>query len=223
MPGAEELVAMFLFGQKKKDPKEVMRENQRALKRNEREIEREAMQMKRQEQQILTDIKKAAKEGNMAVAKTLAKQLVRVRQTATRTTVMKAQVKGVGASMSVAASQGKMVEAMGKAGAVMGQMNEQMDAKAMAKILNEFQQEGDKMEVKQELMDDALDGIFDDDGMEEEADEVTQQVLEELNLDMMGRMGEVAKGKLPAKQAVADAAQEDEDAELEARLAALRA
>jgi len=216
------LAMSFLFGQKKKDPKEVMRENQRALKKTEREIEREGMQMKRQEQQILNDIKKAAKEGNMAVAKTLAKQLVRVREHSTRTTVMKAQVKGVGASMSVAASQGKMVESMGAAGVAIGAMNKQMDPMAMAKVINEFTQEGDKMEAKQELMDDALDGIFDDDGMEEEADEVTQQVLEELNLDQMGRMGVVSKGKLPVKEAVAEKAEEDEDAALEARLAALR-
>jgi hypothetical protein len=51
----------FLFGEKKKDPKEVMRESQKALKKTEREMERERNTMKRQEEAILKDIKKAAK------------------------------------------------------------------------------------------------------------------------------------------------------------------
>ena len=54
-----------------------------------------------------------------------------------RTTIMKAQVKGVASGMSLAASQGAMVESMGKAGEVMGAMNKQMDPMAMAKILSE--------------------------------------------------------------------------------------
>ena len=40
----------------------------------------------------------------------------------------------------------------------------------------EFTQENEQMDTKQEMMDDALDGLFDDDNIEEEADSVTQQV-----------------------------------------------
>mmetsp|Transcript_39839 Transcript_39839/g.78039 ORF Transcript_39839/g.78039 Transcript_39839/m.78039 type:complete len:215 (+) Transcript_39839:113-757(+) len=210
-----------LFGGKKKDPKEVMRENQRALKKTEREMERDANQMKRQEQQLVNDIKKAAKDGNMAMAKSLAKQLVRVREHQQRTMIMKAQVKGVGASMSVAASQGKMVESMGKVGVAMGAMNEQMDPKALAKVLSDFTQESEKMDAKQEIMDDCLDGIFDDDELEDEADDVTAQVLAEIGLDTAGRMAAVPVGKGKVAVQETEASAEEEDA-LAARLAALR-
>ncbi len=52
---------MRLFGEKKKDPKELLRENQRTLKKSEREMDREAMTMKREEQKLILEIKKASK------------------------------------------------------------------------------------------------------------------------------------------------------------------
>jgi hypothetical protein len=42
-------------------------------------------------------------------------------------------------------------------------------------LAGDFSQENDKLNDKQEMMDDALDGLFDDDEIEEEADAVTQQ------------------------------------------------
>jgi hypothetical protein len=51
--------------------------------------------------------------------------------------MMKVQMKGVASGMSLAVSQGNMVESMGKAGAAMGAMNKQVDPLAMAKILRE--------------------------------------------------------------------------------------
>ncbi len=47
-------------------------------------------------------------------------------------------------------------------------------------IADEFTQENEKMNDKQEMMDDALDNIFDDDTIEEEADAVTQQVTKNI-------------------------------------------
>ena len=44
----------------------------------------------------------------------------------------------------------------------------------MNKVMMEFQRENEKMDMKQEMMDDALDSLFDDDTVEDEADAVTQ-------------------------------------------------
>jgi hypothetical protein len=52
---------MRLFGEKKKDPKELLRENQRTLKKSEREMDRESLAMKREEQKLILEIKKASK------------------------------------------------------------------------------------------------------------------------------------------------------------------
>ena len=67
-------------------------------------------------------------------------------------------------------------------------MNEAINPQQMARVMAEFERENDKMDTKQELMDDALDSLFDDDTVEDEADAVTQQVLDEIGVDVAGQM-----------------------------------
>jgi len=69
----------FLFGGKKKTPEELMREYKRSIDKSVREIERERTKLQTQEKKIITDIKKAAKEGQMGPVKIMAKDLVRTR------------------------------------------------------------------------------------------------------------------------------------------------
>mmetsp|Transcript_47483 Transcript_47483/g.148537 ORF Transcript_47483/g.148537 Transcript_47483/m.148537 type:complete len:92 (+) Transcript_47483:1280-1555(+) len=71
---------MRIFGKKEQDIKEVAKQQGREIKKNEREIEREKMALQREERQLVIEIKKAAKEGQDKIVKTLAKQLVRVRE-----------------------------------------------------------------------------------------------------------------------------------------------
>mmetsp|Transcript_29176 Transcript_29176/g.59302 ORF Transcript_29176/g.59302 Transcript_29176/m.59302 type:complete len:91 (+) Transcript_29176:8-280(+) len=86
-----------------------------------------------------------------------------------------------------------------------------------SKMLQEFEKQNEVMDAKQEMLDDGLDGLFDDDEITTEADSVTAQVLEEIGLDMAGKMAAPAVGA--PRQQVAEAEEED----LTARLAALRA
>uniref|UniRef100_A0A7S4PC01 Uncharacterized protein n=1 Tax=Guillardia theta TaxID=55529 RepID=A0A7S4PC01_GUITH len=92
---------MRIFGKKEQDIKEVAKQQGREIKKNEREIEREKMALQREERQLVIEIKKAAKEGQDKIVKTLAKQLVRVREQQNRMTSMKSQVQGVRNSMTV--------------------------------------------------------------------------------------------------------------------------
>jgi hypothetical protein len=68
-----------------------------------------------------------------------------------RTTLAKAQMKGVSSGMSLAVNQANMAQAMGRAGVAMGAMNQQVDAMAMAKMLrkccgNDYSWAGRKMD-----------------------------------------------------------------------------
>ncbi len=69
---------------------------------------------------------------------------------------------------------------------------------------------------------DTLDGIFDADGADEEADEVMAQVLDEIGIEVSGQLGAVSasRGALPTR-AAASADSADSDA-LMARLASLK-
>eukprot|EP00960_Hanusia_phi_P063383 765468-Hanusia_phi.AAC.3 len=92
---------MRIFGKKEQDIKEVAKQQCREIKKNERDIERERMALQREEKQLVIDIKKAAKEGQEKIVKTLAKQLVRVREQQSRMISIKGQVQGIRNSMTV--------------------------------------------------------------------------------------------------------------------------
>lgn len=65
------------------------------------DIDRELLVLKREEQKLVREIKDAAAKGNQAGAKTLAKQLIRIRNQMQRLTVHNAQMKGVSAQITV--------------------------------------------------------------------------------------------------------------------------
>ncbi|ORZ39628.1 hypothetical protein BCR44DRAFT_1426914, partial [Catenaria anguillulae PL171] len=71
--------AMNIF--RKESPKETIRKQQRTLRSAERDLDRDSVQLQRQEKQLELDIKKAAKAGQTAQAKALAKQLILVQKT----------------------------------------------------------------------------------------------------------------------------------------------
>ena len=54
-------------------------ENKREVRKNKRELEREKASLAREEKKVIAEIKKAAKKGDKRTAKSLAKDLLRVR------------------------------------------------------------------------------------------------------------------------------------------------
>ena len=64
---------------------------------------------------------------------------------------------------------------MGKANAAMAAMGATNDPKKVAAAMQQFQKENAKMEMGQEMMDDTLDGVFDDDEVEGETDDLMNQ------------------------------------------------
>ena len=69
---------------KDKPLKEVLRENKRMINRAVRELDREKTGLEREEKRMIMEIKKAAKENQMAAVKIMAKDLVRTRQHITK-------------------------------------------------------------------------------------------------------------------------------------------
>lgn len=109
---------------------------------------------------------------------------------------MKGQVQSAAVQMKLSNTQQNMVESLADASKAMGNMNATMDPAKMAKTMNEFQIQNEKMDLKQEMMDDALDNLFDDDDIEGEADAVTQQVLDEIGVEVSSQMGAASSGVL---------------------------
>ena len=77
--------------------------------------------------------------------------------------------------LQTAATTAKVGDAMAKANAAMAAMGATNDPKKVAQTMQEFQKESAKMDMGQEMMDDTLDGVFDDDEVEGETDDLMNQ------------------------------------------------
>lgn len=178
------------------------------------------------------EIKKRAKAPGVnpskdSALKTLAKHLVQVRNQKAKMVEAKAHLSSVGMQATAMASQVAVSSAIGSVSSAMSVANSKMDSTEVMKIMHEFTKQNEIANVKEEMMDDALADAFDNEDVEEEAEEVTNQVLAELGLELDGQMvGLDAPSKVPVTEE-AEATKEEVDAlmetlpDLRARLNAL--
>ncbi|KAK7345751.1 hypothetical protein VNO77_16362 [Canavalia gladiata] len=142
------------FFSKKPTAIEALRESKREMANATRGIEKETGALQLEKKKLVAEIKRTAKTGNEVTTKTLAWQLVRLRQKI---------AKAMYAQSSIA---------VGMKGA----------SKAMA-AMNKYKVEGlgDKVDIflvyyKTEMMLDAIDDALDNDEAEEETEELTNQL-----------------------------------------------
>lgn len=121
--------------------------------------------MDRQEQQLIAEIKRHAKKGDQSTANALAKQLVRLRNQRTKTTVAKSRLQGISSQATAMQSQARVAQSMGTAAKVVTSMNKQIDVQQMQETMRKFEQESTKMDMAGEMMDEALDSMFDEEGI----------------------------------------------------------
>ncbi|TPX40128.1 hypothetical protein SeLEV6574_g06774 [Synchytrium endobioticum] len=197
-------------------PREIARQQQRDLRGVTRDLERDRQQLEKQEKQLEADIKKAAKSGNTALCKTLAKQLIRIRTQKQKSHSMSAQVSGISHRATAMASQSAMSNAIKGSTAAMKAGNKQVDLQKMQSAMMQFQQESMKMDMKEDIMNDTVDGLDEDDD-EEESENVMNQVLDEIGISVGQAMPNAHKGKLPSTHVTLD-----EDDELLKRMTQLR-
>eukprot|EP00887_Chlorella_sp_A99_P000885 scaffold5.g885.t1 len=164
----------WIFG-KKKTPAELLRENKRMLDKAIRELDRERMGLQAQEKKLVGEIKKMAKEGQMEAVKVMAKSLVRNRHAVNKMFALKSQLQAVSLRIATLKSTHAMAQAMQGATKAMAAMNRRMNLPALAKIMREFERQNEKMEMTSEMMGDAVDGVFEEGGEEEETDELVNQ------------------------------------------------
>jgi len=180
---------MHLF-QKNKTPKEMAkgmkRQTQREIRTNQRGLDREIYQLDRQEKQIIMELKQRAKKvpGTDSSLKVMAKQLVQLRQQRSKLNSTKSQIGAMGMHATTISSQIAAASAFGSVTNALKMANTQVDTAEMMKIMMEFTKENERMQVNEEMIDDVLTEAFDQDGVDEEAEQITNQVLAELGVEM---------------------------------------
>merc|ERR1711936_1284879 len=112
---------------------------------------------------------------------------------------------------------------MGTTTKKMQQMNKVMDPQKTAAMMQNFQKEAMKMDMTEEMIDDTLDDILAESGDEEEQDAIVSQVLDEIGIEISGKLSDApsaAKGSLGAEAISKKNREADE--EIEKMLAQLK-
>lgn len=181
-----------------------------------------------------------AKQGNHEGCRLLAKQLVQLRKQKNRSYIADSKVRGISAQNKAMGANVKLANAMGVAGKTMSDMNRIMKPEQIAATINSFSKESMKMEMTDEmskfqfshdkkskisifLVNESLDDILAESGDEEESDNIITQVLDEIGIEISGKM---AGAPLPEKGRIGENSKASTgltDDEIEAQLAKLRA
>jgi charged multivesicular body protein 2A len=101
----------WLFGAKK-TPADLLREHKRSLDKAIRDLDRERTALQAQEKKLVAEIKRTAKQGQMAAVRVMAKDLIRTRHSVTKFYSLKSQLQGVSLRMQTLKSTQSMADAM---------------------------------------------------------------------------------------------------------------
>jgi charged multivesicular body protein 2A len=85
----------------------------------------------------------------------------------------------------------------------MKSMAKSMNLPRLNKIMMEYTQESEKMEMQQEMLGDTIDDVMDADQDEEEEDKIVSQVLDEIGIDMSGALLEAPTANVAIASATA--------------------
>lgn len=205
---------------KKPDPKEQLKATERENKKVQRDLTRDKNHLEAEEKKLEAEIKKMAKQGNKEGATILAKQLIQLRQQRNRNMEMNYKVGSITNQAKVMNSNMKLADAMKTTGKTMANMNKVMKPEEMARMMQQFERENMKMGMTEEIMNETLDGIFNEEGNEEDEAMVLNQVLDEIGIEINSK---VAQAPAPHAGRIGAAKPVSEDDDLEKQLARLKA
>lgn len=211
--------------------KAAQKETKSTIRSNQRQIDRDIRDLERQEKQLLQEIKSRAKSPGVDPStdkglKSQARQLVQLRKQKEKLYETKATLNSVGMQATTMATHVSAAAAVGSVTAALSSANAVMDAKQLNATMQEFMKANETAKLKEEWMNDALAEAFDESDVEEEAEDVTNQVLAELGVEMDQKMvGLDAPSMVPigeeVKMSEEEAALMDALPDLKARLDAL--
>ena len=202
----------FLFGGKRPDNKESLKDYQRKVTSSARGMEREIARLDNQESRVQHDLARHARESKIELATSKAKEMVRLRAHRARLYTMKEHMVGLAQQLQTVQSSSKMQETLAITTKMLQGLNARFDAPNVARMLMEFEKQNVLMAQKQELVEDTLDSAFVVENEAEAMNEAVLAVLQEDGLDLRSTL-----------LSSPGAGQADDTNDLDARLQRLRA
>jgi len=215
---------MGLFGQdKKKDPKEQVREWSRKMRQEMRSLDRQILSIQREQEKVKRQIKDAAKKNDKDVCRILAKELVQSRKAVSKLYASKAQINSVILNMNHQVATVRLAGSLQKSAEVMQSMNRLIRVPEVAATMRELSKEMMKAGIIEEMLEDTMESMEPDD-MEEDVEREVEKVLNEVIHGEISRIPKAVDDTLvPGPSAEEEDVEVEEDmAQMQERLQALR-
>ena len=168
---------------------EEMKNNKRSIERAGKQIDRERTKLEMKEQKALFEIKDLTKKGKVKAAKILIADLIRRRKLIENYYMMKLQLKSITLQLSNIDSNVAVTNALRTAASTMAHSNQTFNTEEIKCALKQYTKGNAKMEMKKEMISDTIDIVTEVN--EKEVDDVYNQLCEELNLEITGKIGKV--------------------------------
>ncbi|KAJ3130450.1 Charged multivesicular body protein 2b [Nowakowskiella sp. JEL0407] len=192
---------MDLFFKQETD-REKLRKRQQELKNANRELTRDRLELERQEKKIEMEIKRAAKSNNPVLAKQLARQLIKLRESKSRNLKASSQITGIGHRQTALHSQVAVSKAMNTGVKAMSSANKSLNIEKLYKQTNDFQKQTMLMDTSEEMMNDTLDQLLGESDEEAEGEEIMSQILDEIGIEFGQSLANAPKNSLPKEEIV---------------------
>jgi len=215
---------MGLFGQdKRKDPKEYVREWSRKLRQEMRGLDRKILGIQREQEKVKRQVKDAAKKNDKDVCRILAKELVQSRKAVSKLYASKAQINSVILSMNNQVATMRLAGSLQKSAEVMQSMNRLIRIPEVAATMRELSKEMMKAGIIEEMLEDTMESLEPED-MEEEVEREVDKVLNEILHGEISRIPKAVDDTLvPGASAEEPEEEEEEDMQkMQERLQSLR-
>lgn len=170
-----------LFKSKEELEAEQKKLQRRELREANRACDKIQADLDRQIKDLESQIRAAAKKNDTNLAKTLAKQLIKVRNEKVRASSAKSKINTISSHASSMQANNKLAQVMSTSASAIARVNQQMQPERLANQMSQFQAENMKMEMKDSAINDMFDELFE--GESDEADSIMDQVLSELAID----------------------------------------
>lgn len=218
---------MGLFGKTNtKSPTDQVREWNGKLRKECRQLDRQILSIHREEEKVKRSLKEAAKKGDKESCLVLAKEILNSRKAVNRIHVTKAQINSVSLTMKNQLATVKLAGSLQKSTEVMKSMQRLIKIPEVAAAMREMSKEMTKAGIMEEMLEDTLEGMDDQEDLEEAAQEEVDKIIWEVTAGQLGKAPAAVSDTLSSVAgASADADEEDEDedvSEMQARLEALR-
>jgi charged multivesicular body protein 2A len=180
----------WLFG-RQKTPAEVMKEHSTVLGRTQRRIDRERATLETDEKELITKIRNSANRGQIESARSMALNLVRMRNQIKKLHQLHAQIDAVKMQINSMRTTVEMAEAMRGVTGSMRTANRQINLPQLQQILMDFERQTMAMDMKQDIMNDTMQSVQGGDDDEQESNDIIDAVMDEIGISVCGRLANV--------------------------------